>query len=114
MVRVGISLLDILSCIFFEILPARQTDYQETICSLPKSNIFFDNCFYYTFSGNHISFRLNTFYSSGFIYRNKISIHGETSVLRKIFAEEYDAYENSVNELFPVPLHLFQEKGIKH
>jgi len=44
----------------------------------------------------------------------KISIHGETSVLRKIFGEEYDAYENSGNELFPVQLHLFQEKGIKH
>jgi len=41
----------------------------------------------------------------------KISIHGETSVLRKIFGEEYDVYEKSVNELFPYPRDLFR-KGI--
>ena len=37
----------------------------------------------------------------------KISIHGETSVLRKIFGEEYNVYEKSVNELFPFPSYLF-------
>ena len=44
----------------------------------------------------------------------KISIHGETSVLRKIFGEEYDVYEKSVNELFPFPLYLFPRMRIKH
>jgi len=43
----------------------------------------------------------------------KISIHGETSVLRKLFGEEYDRYEKSVNELFPFPLYLFQGTSIK-
>ena len=38
----------------------------------------------------------------------KISIHGETSVLRKIFGEEYDIYERSVNEIFPFPRHYFR------
>jgi protein-S-isoprenylcysteine O-methyltransferase Ste14 len=37
----------------------------------------------------------------------KISIHGETIVLRKIFGEEYEIYEKSVNEIFPFPRHLF-------
>ncbi len=36
-----------------------------------------------------------------------ISIHGETSVLRKTFGEEYDVYEKSVNEIFPFPRRLF-------
>ncbi len=32
----------------------------------------------------------------------RISIHGETIVLRRIFGEEYDIYEKSVNEIIPV------------
>jgi protein-S-isoprenylcysteine O-methyltransferase Ste14 len=38
----------------------------------------------------------------------KISIHGETIVLRRIFGEEYQIYEKSVNEIFPFPGHLFR------
>jgi len=38
----------------------------------------------------------------------KISIHGEISVLRKIFGEEYDIYESSVNEIFPFPHRNFR------
>ena len=38
----------------------------------------------------------------------KISIHGETSVLRKIFGEEYDKYEKSVNEIIPFPRYLLR------
>jgi protein-S-isoprenylcysteine O-methyltransferase Ste14 len=37
----------------------------------------------------------------------KISIHGESIVLRRIFNEEYELYEKSVNELFPFPRYLF-------
>jgi len=37
----------------------------------------------------------------------KISIHGETNVLRRIFGEEYEIYEKSVNEIFPFPRYLF-------
>lgn len=33
----------------------------------------------------------------------KISIHGETIVLRREFGEEYKVYEKSVNEVFPFP-----------
>ena len=33
----------------------------------------------------------------------KLSIHGETNVLRRIFGEKYDNYERSVNELIPFP-----------
>jgi protein-S-isoprenylcysteine O-methyltransferase Ste14 len=33
----------------------------------------------------------------------KISIHGETNVLKRIFGEEYEKYEKSVNEIFPFP-----------
>jgi len=33
----------------------------------------------------------------------KISVHGETNVLKKIFGVEYDKYEKSVNEIFPFP-----------
>jgi protein-S-isoprenylcysteine O-methyltransferase Ste14 len=33
----------------------------------------------------------------------KISIHGEANVLKRIFGEEYEKYENSVNEIFPFP-----------
>ena len=38
----------------------------------------------------------------------KISIHGETSVLRKIFGEEYDKYVKSVNEIIPLPGLIFR------
>lgn len=41
----------------------------------------------------------------------KISIHGETHLLRKAFGEEYEAYERSVNEIFPFPRDLFGGKG---
>ena len=37
----------------------------------------------------------------------KISIHGETNVLRRIFGEKYKIYEKSVNEIFPFPNSLF-------
>ncbi|HCT95016.1 MAG TPA: hypothetical protein DF637_01245 [Rikenellaceae bacterium] len=36
----------------------------------------------------------------------KISIHGETIILRRIFGDEYTNYENSVNEIFPYPRHI--------
>jgi len=42
----------------------------------------------------------------------KISIHGETSVLRKIFGEEYEIYEKSVNEIIPFPRFLFRRKNL--
>ena len=38
----------------------------------------------------------------------KISIHGETNLLRRIFGEEYEIYEKSVNEIIPFPGHLFK------
>jgi len=38
----------------------------------------------------------------------KISIHGETNVLRKIFGEDYDKYEKSVNEIIPFPHNIFR------
>lgn len=38
----------------------------------------------------------------------KISIYGETNVLRRIFVEEYDKYEKSVNEIIPFPGYLFR------
>jgi protein-S-isoprenylcysteine O-methyltransferase Ste14 len=38
------------------------------------------------------------------IYINfKVSIHGESRVLSRIFGEEYEHYSKTVNELFPVP-----------
>jgi protein-S-isoprenylcysteine O-methyltransferase Ste14 len=37
----------------------------------------------------------------------KISIHGETIVLRRLFGEAYEIYEKSVNEIFPFPRYLF-------
>lgn len=37
----------------------------------------------------------------------RISIHGETNVLRRIFGEEYEKYEKSVNEILPFPGYLF-------
>jgi protein-S-isoprenylcysteine O-methyltransferase Ste14 len=33
----------------------------------------------------------------------KLTIHGETIILRRIFGEAYDVYEKSVNEIFPIP-----------
>jgi len=41
----------------------------------------------------------------------KISIHGETIVLRRIFGEEYGIYEKSVNEIIPFPGYLRKEKN---
>ena len=41
----------------------------------------------------------------------KISIHGETNLLRRIFGEKYEIYEKSVNEIIPFPRHLF--KGLR-
>jgi protein-S-isoprenylcysteine O-methyltransferase Ste14 len=41
----------------------------------------------------------------------KISIHGETNVLKRIFGEEYDNYEKSVNEIIPFPHYLFRRKS---
>ncbi|HBC79843.1 MAG TPA: hypothetical protein DEO60_09665 [Bacteroidales bacterium] len=38
----------------------------------------------------------------------KISIHGETIILRRIFGEEYEIYEKSVNEIFPFPGRQFK------
>lgn len=40
----------------------------------------------------------------------RISIHGETNVLRRLFGEEYDNYEKAVNEIFPFPKYLFTKK----
>jgi len=39
----------------------------------------------------------------------KLSIHGETNVLRRIFGKEYDIYERSVNEIFPFPRYIFRQ-----
>jgi protein-S-isoprenylcysteine O-methyltransferase Ste14 len=40
----------------------------------------------------------------------KISIHGEAIILRRIFGEEYEKYEKSVNEIFPYPVKLLSLK----
>jgi protein-S-isoprenylcysteine O-methyltransferase Ste14 len=42
----------------------------------------------------------------------KISIHGESNVLRRIFGNEYEIYEKSVNEIIPFPKNLFRRKSI--
>lgn len=39
----------------------------------------------------------------------KISIHGESRLLRRTFGEEYEIYEKSVNEIIPFPRYLFEE-----
>ena len=39
-----------------------------------------------------------------------ISIHGETNVLKRIFSEEYELYERSVNEIFPFPRYLIKSR----
>jgi protein-S-isoprenylcysteine O-methyltransferase Ste14 len=44
----------------------------------------------------------------------KISIHGETNVLRRIFGEEYEIYEKSVNEIFPFPGYFFTRERTDH
>ncbi len=36
----------------------------------------------------------------------KISIHGENIMLRRLFGEEFEEYEKSVNEIIPFPRHL--------
>jgi protein-S-isoprenylcysteine O-methyltransferase Ste14 len=41
----------------------------------------------------------------------KISIHGEVNILRRIFGEEYEEYENSANEIIPFPRYLFKNEG---
>ncbi len=40
----------------------------------------------------------------------RISIHGETRVLKRIFGEEYESYERSVNEIFPFPRYLITKQ----
>lgn len=42
----------------------------------------------------------------------KISIHGETNVLRRIFGDEYEIYKKSVNEIIPFPRYLFTGKAL--
>ena len=44
----------------------------------------------------------------------KISIHGETNVLKRIFGEEYELYEKSVNEIIPFPRYLIKGKRYKN
>jgi protein-S-isoprenylcysteine O-methyltransferase Ste14 len=43
----------------------------------------------------------------------KISIHGETIVLRRLFGEEYGIYEKSVNEIIPFPQNFHKRKAIQ-
>jgi protein-S-isoprenylcysteine O-methyltransferase Ste14 len=40
----------------------------------------------------------------------RLTIHGETSVLRRIFGDEYEMYEKSVNEIIPFPRYFFKGK----
>ena len=40
----------------------------------------------------------------------KISIHGETVLLRRTFGDKFNEYEQSVNELFPFPSGLLNKK----
>ena len=40
----------------------------------------------------------------------KISIHGETILLRRTFGNEFIKYEESVNEIFPFPRYFFNKK----
>jgi protein-S-isoprenylcysteine O-methyltransferase Ste14 len=41
----------------------------------------------------------------------KISIHGESHLLRSAFGEEFERYEKSVNEIIPFPRYLFGGKA---
>jgi protein-S-isoprenylcysteine O-methyltransferase Ste14 len=43
----------------------------------------------------------------------KISIHGESHVLKDTFGDEYEKYKKSVNEIFPFPMHLFRGESSK-
>jgi protein-S-isoprenylcysteine O-methyltransferase Ste14 len=43
----------------------------------------------------------------------KISIHGESNVLRRIFGDEYEKYEKSVNEIIPFPHFIFRGKNAR-
>lgn len=43
----------------------------------------------------------------------KISIHGETNLLKRIFEKEYEIYEKSVNEIIPFPRYLLRGKSIR-
>jgi protein-S-isoprenylcysteine O-methyltransferase Ste14 len=43
----------------------------------------------------------------------KVSIHGETIILRRLFGEEYEIYEKSVNEIIPFPQILFRGKSVQ-
>jgi len=63
-----------------------------------------------------VMFRYPEFFNLGFLdlaiikYLGfKLSIHGETNVFRRIFNEEYDIYERSVNEIFPFPRYIFRQ-----
>jgi hypothetical protein len=40
----------------------------------------------------------------------KISIHGESHLLRRSFGEEYEMYVKSVNEIIPFPRYLLRER----
>jgi protein-S-isoprenylcysteine O-methyltransferase Ste14 len=44
----------------------------------------------------------------------RISIHGETNVLKRLFGEEYESYEKSVNEIIPFPRDLFRGRSAKY
>lgn len=44
----------------------------------------------------------------------KISIHGEVILLKRTFGEEYEAYQKSVNELFPFPPALKRKPSNKN
>lgn len=41
----------------------------------------------------------------------KLTIHGETIILRRIFGDEYEMYEKSVSEIIPFPRYLFKGKA---
>jgi protein-S-isoprenylcysteine O-methyltransferase Ste14 len=43
----------------------------------------------------------------------KISIHGETTILRRIFGEEYEVFEKSVNEIIPFPRNFYRNNTKK-
>jgi len=38
----------------------------------------------------------------------RISIHGETNILNRMFGDEYKQYKKSVNEIIPFPRYLFR------
>lgn len=43
----------------------------------------------------------------------KLTIHGETNILRRIFGEEYEIFEKSVNEIIPFPRYLFKRESLR-